>query len=136
MAIDHTSGFMIIGQGVVISGNVELPGKLVVHGKIDGLVNAGEVYVGTEGEITGKIYATEADIKGRVGDFISVTDKLILRTGAKITGNIEYKHIEIEQGAVVDAVLSQRADAPKLQRVVYPSPAKVLNQADFAAAKV
>lgn len=135
MTVQEKTGFIIIGEGVVISGNVELPGKLVVNGKIDGLVNAREVYVGAEGEITGKIYATEADIKGRVGDFISVTDKLILRASAKITGNIEYRHIEIEQGAVVDAVLSQRTDAPKLQRVIYPNPARVLNQADFAAAK-
>jgi len=135
MAIDQTSGFMIIGEGVVITGNVELPGKLVVNGKIEGLVNAKEIFVGTAGEINGKIYATEADIKGRVSDFISVTDKLILRSSAKITGNIEYRNIEIEQGAVVDAVLSQRADVPKLQRVIYPTPAKVLNPKDFAAAK-
>lgn len=135
MAIEEKTGFIIIGEGVVITGNLELPGKLVVNGKIDGVINAREVYVGAEGEITGKIFAAEADIKGRVSDFISVTDKLILRSTAKITGNIEYKVIEIEHGAEVDAVLSQKADAPKLQRVIYPNPARVLNQTDFAAAK-
>ena len=135
MTIDQTTGFMIIGEGAVISGNVELPGKLIVNGRLEGLVNAKEIFVGITGEITGEVHAAEADIQGRISDFVSISGKLILRATAKITGNIEYKYLEIEKGAVVEGVLSQKADLPKLQSVTYPTQAKVLNQKDFSATK-
>jgi cytoskeletal protein CcmA (bactofilin family) len=99
------SGFLEIGEGVVIEGNITLPETVYVNGSITGELRASKVMVGPSGVINGKVYATTADIQGRINHTINVSGLLILRSSAKILGDIEYQMIEIEEGANVDAML-------------------------------
>jgi cytoskeletal protein CcmA (bactofilin family) len=102
---DNKAGFLEIGEGVLIEGNISLPETVYVNGNVNGDLRASNVMVGPNGVINGNVFATTADIRGSINHTINITGLLILRSTAKVIGDIEYQMIEIEEGANVNAAL-------------------------------
>ncbi len=111
------SGFLEIGDGVVIEGNITLPETVFVNGTVTGDLRAGKVLVGPAGVIRGKVYANTADIQGSIKEFINVADHLVLRSSARLEGHVEYQTIEIEDGAQIDAILKHIGAQDSLRQV-------------------
>ena len=70
--------------------------------------------MGEAGNISGKITAAYADVRGVVLDSISVSEMLILRNTAKVRGTITYSTLQIEQGALIEGSLV-RVDRSAIQ---------------------
>ena len=104
------NGCLIVGEGVSITGKISLPGKLTNDGQMEGEITAREVDVGVTGKIMGKLVTAVADVRGELVDSISVSEMLILRSTAKVRGNVLYNALQIEQGAIIEGTLS-RTDA-------------------------
>lgn len=120
--MDHKNikGFLEIGEGVTIQGNITQSESVSVHGNVTGELRAGNLVVGQTGVIHGKIFASSADIRGVAKDSVNVTGLLILRASARVEGHIEYQQIEIEEGATVDATLKHQPAAVHLVAVKDP----------------
>lgn len=99
---------LIVGEGVEITGKVNVPGSLEVHGKIVGEVRAGKIEVGPTGRIEGRMEAEELELHGYASDFLNVSRRLAVRSTATVVGTISYRNIEIESGASIRGKLEQQ----------------------------
>jgi cytoskeletal protein CcmA (bactofilin family) len=97
---------LVVGEGVVLNGTLEVPNKALVSGAINGDLKVRSLAVGITGKIEGKVVCQIADIAGHVKDDLRVNVLLIIRAGSIISGNIYCKEIEIEKGAKIAGQLS------------------------------
>ncbi len=98
---DINAGELIVGEGVVLNGTLEVPNKAIVSGAVNGDLKVLSLAVGITGKIEGKVICQIADIAGHVKDDLRVNELLIIRAGSIISGTIYYKEIEIEKGAKI-----------------------------------
>ena len=102
----HTT-FSILGSDVVVTGNVSASVDLHVDGKINGDLKCANLVQGEASEIKGAIVAETAKIAGLVDGSIDAKT-LIVHATARITGDVAYETITIENGGKVDGKLSHR----------------------------
>ena len=107
MADSSSPGCVSIGDGVKLSGRLDLPGIASIDGEVEGEILANELRIGATGRIKGSVTTAHADIYGEIEKDVTVTDTLILRSTAKVRGNIVYEVIEIEQGATIEGELKR-----------------------------
>ena len=94
---------LLVGEGVVIKGEVLVPDSLVVHGIVEGDdISVRNLIVGKTGLVQGNIsVAANADIFGEIHGKLSVRQILILRESSSVQANVSYGMLQIEQGASV-----------------------------------
>jgi cytoskeletal protein CcmA (bactofilin family) len=102
----HTT-FSILGSDVVVTGNVAASVDLHVDGKIEGDLKCANLVQGEASEVKGAIVAETAKIAGLVDGSIEAKT-LIIHASARITGDVIYETITIENGGKVDGKLSHR----------------------------
>lgn len=102
----HTT-FSILGSDVVITGNVAASVDLHVDGKIDGDLRCANLVQGEASEIKGAVVAESAKLAGLVDGSIEAKT-LTIHASARITGDVTYENITIENGAKVEGKLSHR----------------------------
>jgi cytoskeletal protein CcmA (bactofilin family) len=94
-------GNIQIGEGVSITGSIQVPGKAVINGILNGELSADELVVGQQGKLTGQVRVNKAEIHGETHESLVARDHLILRSTGKIHGKVAYGQIEIERGGQI-----------------------------------
>jgi len=102
------STFSVIGSDVVIKGDVSATVDLHVDGRIEGDIKCASLVQGEGSHIEGGITAETARIGGSVTGSIAARELVVLRT-AKISGDVHYDALTIEQGAEVEGRFAHRA---------------------------
>ena len=107
----------LIGTGSMLQGDLEFTGGLRVDGHIKGHVSAQDGNTGTlvlseSGVIEGDISVPHVVLNGTVKGNISSVGHVELQANAKITGDIHYKAVEMELGAVLNGSLVSDASSP------------------------
>jgi len=107
----------LIGSGSVLQGDLEFTGGLRVDGHIKGHVSAqdsnnGTLVLSESGVVEGDINVPHVVINGTVNGNIASTGHIELQANAKITGDIHYKAVEMELGAVLNGSLVSDTSAP------------------------
>ena len=102
----HTT-FSVLGSDVVITGNVAASVDLHIDGKIDGDLKCANLVQGEASEIKGAVTADTAKIAGLLDGSIEAKT-LIVHATARITGDVIYETITIENGVKVEGKLSHR----------------------------
>ena len=107
----------LIGSGSVLKGDLEFTGGLRVDGHIKGHVSAQDSNKGTlvlseSGVIEGDINVPHVVINGTVNGNIVSGGHVELQSSAKITGDIHYKAVEMELGAILNGSLVTDNNAP------------------------
>ena len=102
----HTT-FSIIGSDVAITGNVAASVDLHVDGKIEGDLKCANLVQGEASEIKGAVIAETAKLAGLVDGSIEAKTQVV-HASARITGDVFYENITIENGGVVEGKLSHR----------------------------
>lgn len=93
----------LIGQGTVIDGVLRSEGSISISGRVIGEVHAqGKVTIEKVGTVEGEVEADSADIGGQVKGDLVIKDRLLLRTTARVEGNIKTERLIMEEGAVFD----------------------------------
>lgn len=110
----------LLAKGTRLSGEIETQGDIRVDGLLTGKIIAkGKVVVGTEGFVEGSIDCKNIDVSGRVEANVVAEDLTVLKSTAKIKGDIITKRISIEPGAVFEGhckmkgIEKQSDDEPK-----------------------
>lgn len=93
-----TKGFSTIGSGLVIEGNVNGAGDLVLEGTVHGDVKVSHLTVGEAGNVEGKIEADTIEIRGRVVGSIK-GQQVKLQATAYVEGDITHEQLAIDVGA-------------------------------------
>jgi len=99
-----------IGAGTVITGDIQSKGDVRIDGNLKGSVNTtGKLVLGKEGVIEGDVVCNNADISGTLKAKITVSQLLLLKTTAKLTGDISTNKLSIEPGAAFTGSCSMGA---------------------------
>lgn len=113
----------LVGAAAKIEGNLTFSGGLRVDGEITGNVTAvpGEpstLVLSEHGRIKGEISVTHLVVNGVVTGSVSATEYMELQSKSKIIGDVHYKTLEIQIGAIVEGMLIHLADAAMADKVV------------------
>jgi len=117
----------LIGAGTTIEGNITFAGGLRVDGRVRGDVIAADGKPGTlvlseQAQIEGEIRVSHVVINGTVVGPVHAAEYVELQTKANVTGDVYYKTLEIQLGAVVQGRLVYQNDS-KSDKVVQFKPA-------------
>lgn len=90
----------IIGKGTVMHGNIETYGNLRIEGKIVGNIKTkSKAACGHSSYIEGNVLAQNAEIAGHVTGTVEISELLILKPSAIISGDIITNKLIVESGA-------------------------------------
>lgn len=96
----------IIGPAVKVEGDLRGTGNVLIEGIVSGTLSTDkDVTVGEKAEIKANINAMNASIAGAVHGSINIQGHLIIKSSAKITGDITTKTIAVESGARINGHL-------------------------------
>jgi len=123
----HNNIECLIGAGATVEGNIVFAGGLRVDGRVRGDVIAVEGKPGTlvlseRAQIEGEIRVSHVVINGAVIGPVYATEYVELQPKANVTGDVHYKTLEIQLGAVVQGKLVYESD-DKAENVVKLKPA-------------
>ncbi len=109
MARSSASGstFSVIGSDVVIRGNIEATADLHIDGRVEGDIACASLVQGEGSHVEGAIEAQTARLAGTITGSISARELVVLKT-AKISGDVHYDALTIEQGAEVEGRFAHR----------------------------
>lgn len=107
----------LIGSGSILQGDLEFTGGLRVDGRIKGHVSAQDTNKGTlvlseSGVVEGDINVPHVVVNGTVKGNIISSGHVELQANAKVTGDIHYKAVEMELGALLNGSLVSDTSAP------------------------
>ena len=108
--------FSVFGSDVSIVGNVKASADLHIDGNVEGDVECGSLAQGADSRILGNVTADIARLAGTVEGAVRVRQLTIERT-ARITGDVEYETITIENGGNIDGRLKHvtRVEGEKVE---------------------
>jgi cytoskeletal protein CcmA (bactofilin family) len=117
----------LIGAGTTIEGNITFAGGLRVDGRVRGDVVAtdgkpGTLVLSEQAQIEGEIRVSHVVINGTVVGPVHAAEYVELQAKANVTGDVYYKTLEIQLGAVVQGRLVYQNDS-KSDKVVQFKPA-------------
>lgn len=100
----------LIAASMTINGDVEFSSGLRVDGRINGNVTGapdanGLLVLSEHGVINGSVRAWDAVINGTIAGDLEVEHFVELQPGARVTGNITYRQLQLECGAAVEGRL-------------------------------
>jgi cytoskeletal protein CcmA (bactofilin family) len=92
---------MVVGREIKLSGTISACDQLFVEGTIEAdLKDCDDLHIAELGLFKGTATIGEADIRGRFEGTLTVRD-LIIRSTAKVTGQIRYANLQIERGGQI-----------------------------------
>ncbi len=97
-ADQNSEGTIFIGAGVQFKGDMVVPGCASVDGKFEGTLKAKSLIFGQTGHVSGQISVETAEVRGSVGDHLTVQSKLVVRSSGVISGAVSYSKIMVEEG--------------------------------------
>jgi len=112
----------VVSKGITITGEITGTDALFIDGEVEGAITIpGErVTVGKNGHVssTGSsatpcISAREVVVMGRVTGNVSASDRVDIRAGGEVTGDILTTRISIEDGAFFRGGIDIRKSEPK-----------------------
>lgn len=106
----------LIGAGTRIEGNITFSGGLRVDGEVRGNLSAenggdSTLVISEQARIEGQIDVAHVVINGTVVGPVSASESLELQPSARVTGDVEYHRLEMQQGAVVQGRLIHQTSA-------------------------
>lgn len=101
---------LVVGRGVRIVGSIHAPGNVRLMGCIEGDLVSRNVLVAATGEIRGTVRAERVEVCGRVAHSVVGTEAVIVRSTARVEGDVVYATLEIEPGAAIQGQLRIAAD--------------------------
>ncbi len=106
----------LIGAGTRVKGDLLFSGGLRVDGQIDGNVIAdpgkqSTLVLSEHARVDGEISVTHLVANGVVTGPVRASEYLELQSKAKLIGDVHYKTLEIQLGAIVEGKLIHLAEA-------------------------
>ena len=91
----------IIGPSITIKGEVTGDEDLLIQGQVDGTVTLEEhsVTVGRDGRVKANITARVVTVEGNVEGDLLAQEQIILRSAARVMGDITAPRVVLEDGA-------------------------------------
>ncbi len=100
----------LIGAGSVIQGNISFSGGMRIDGEVNGNIVAipgkpSTLVLSEQGCVNGDVSVTHLVINGSICGTVTASEFLELHAKARVTGDVNYKILEIQVGAVLEGRL-------------------------------
>ncbi|HMK28252.1 MAG TPA: polymer-forming cytoskeletal protein [Terriglobales bacterium] len=107
----------VIGKSLVIKGEITGAESVLIEGQVEGSVRLPGNYVniGASGKVKANITAAEVVVRGNLEGNVTVGDRLDIRTGGSLTGDVVAKRISIEEGAFFKGSIDMKGDGKPRQ---------------------
>ena len=110
----------LIGVGTRVEGNIFFSGGLRIDGEVQGNIasnegSAGMLVISEKGSVEGAIAVANVVINGTVIGPVNAKESLELLPSARVTGDVEYHQIEMQQGAVIQGRLIHQLGAKTIE---------------------
>ena len=128
-----------IGKSVVIKGELNGSEDLTIEGQVEGKIELKDnvLTIGSNGKIKAQVFAKALIVLGEVHGNVSATEKVEIRDGGSVDGDIVSPRVAIAEGAHFrGSVDMQRKSAPQGQAAQGPRPASQSAPQPQAAAQV
>lgn len=104
-----------IGQSVVITGELKGSEDLTVEGHVEGTIELREnvLTIGREGKITARVFAKSVIVLGAMIGNVSASDKVEIRDGGSVEGDIVSPRVVIAEGAHFLGSVDMQKKEPK-----------------------
>ncbi|MEE3236882.1 MAG: polymer-forming cytoskeletal protein [Pseudomonadota bacterium] len=100
----------LISQGCKLEGILTGKGKFMIDGDVEGECNVdGTITLARGGHCSGVIQATDVIIAGTVDGDIIATGQIEIGNTAKITGSVFGAAISVQEGAVIEGIMTTSA---------------------------
>jgi cytoskeletal protein CcmA (bactofilin family) len=107
---------LLVGRDIHLSGDITSCDKLMVEGRVEAsLSDARVIEVTPSGFFKGAAEVEEADISGRFEGELIAREKLIVRSGGRVSGSIRYGRIIIESGGEISGEMQTLIQAEKAE---------------------
>jgi cytoskeletal protein CcmA (bactofilin family) len=116
----------LVGIGTVVEGDITFTGGLRVDGKVRGnVVSTGDqpstLVLSEQARIEGEIRVSHAVINGTVVGPVHGSEYVELQAKASVTGDVHYRTLEIQLGAVVQGrLVHEQAESAKVMPLKPP----------------
>ena len=103
-------GVTLIAANTEVSGDIHFVNQIYINGGVVGNITAeidsdATVLITDDGFVSGEIRVPNVVINGRVEGNVYATERIELAQNAQVKGNVYYKLIEMQLGAMVDGQL-------------------------------
>ena len=116
----------LIGASTTIEGDIDFVGGLRVDGRVKGHIHSSNggpstLVISEKAIVDGEIRVSHVVVDGSVNGPIYASEYLELLPNARISGDVSYRTLEMQVGAVVDGRLlhvhQETADVVELKRI-------------------
>ena len=97
---------LIVGKEIVLSGQITSCERLVVEGRVEASLDSRWMEITDTGVFKGTAEIENGEIAGVFEGTLTVREKLMIRSGGKVSGTIRYARIEIEEGGQISGEVS------------------------------
>jgi len=116
----------LIGRQTEILGDVRFNGGLHLDGKVKGTVSASDkaasLSISEAGVVEGDVRVPNVVLNGTVIGDVTTTERLTLAAKARVTGNVYYKILQMEPGALINGQLVHEAAEPVVAALTHQKP--------------
>jgi cytoskeletal protein CcmA (bactofilin family) len=100
----------LIGAGTVVKGDVSFCGGLRIDGHVQGSVTTsggepGTLVISEQARVDGEVTVSHVVVNGSVNGPVHADDYLELQSKARVIGDVRYRRLEMQTGAVVQGRL-------------------------------
>ncbi|MDF1578096.1 MAG: polymer-forming cytoskeletal protein [Desulfurivibrionaceae bacterium] len=106
----------IIGQDMILTGDLEFNSKIQVDGTINGNLKGNTLVLSSAGRINGDIEAESVTCYGKVDGNIKA-GSLFLKKSGVINGRVETTDLSVESGGVLNGEIKSSQQTPDLKAV-------------------
>lgn len=113
----------LIGEGTSIEGNLNFSGGMRIDGEVNGNVIAvpgkpSTLVLSEHARVNGEVSVTHLVVNGTISGPVTASEYLELQGKAKVSGDVHYKTLEIQLGAIVEGRLIHSSAAAHEDKVV------------------
>jgi cytoskeletal protein CcmA (bactofilin family) len=107
-----------IGKSVVIKGELKGSEDLTIEGQVEGTIELKEnvLTIGPNGRIKAQVFAKTVIILGTVQGNVTASDKVDIRDGASVTGDVASPRVAIAEGAQFHGSVDMQRGAKRTQQ--------------------
>ncbi|MBK4734709.1 bactofilin family protein [Noviherbaspirillum pedocola] len=115
----------LIGMETRIEGNIQFRGGLRVDGHVRGNLIANPIegsmlVISEQARVEGEVRAEHVVVDGEIAGPVFCTELLELQPKARITGDVNYKALEMHGGALVSGKLSHQQENEQVLKLALP----------------
>lgn len=101
----------VIGPRMVIKGNIEFEGELLIQGKVQGDISSspdskGTLVIEEKAEVEGNVNVPVIKVGGVLRGDVASTELLHITSSGSIEGPVRYNNLQLESGSSVAGSLS------------------------------